>query len=299
MDLSGRKQPTIAIPHALCSSDSQRSPRLQYHSQVHPDLAESRLVPFPPGTQGFLHFHLPEDGPPMAGEIRFRVTAGPEVSAFDGGSDLLMPHGVLWKMPLVALSKPAHSSRNHDFQKLLLSDKFITSKLMAQCSRLYDTVPHMPVPRSVVIHSINQLIYVSFQTVMLPVYVVKKDLVRRVLLNMPFRDQSKANRVKPLIYLGKSNSSLVELLLNRALGSAMCRFERSVWPGHEDQRRLVMRVVKIMEPAQLRIPGCDSRLPPPVEGELLMTHITGSRHVLQPWSIDLDEERYADFRTLL
>lgn len=79
----------------------------------------------------------------------------------------------------------------------------------------------------------------------------------------------------------------------------MCRLERSTWPGHEGQHRLVMRVAKITNPVQLSIPGYNGWVPRPAEGELLMTRPPGPLSRLRPWSIDLNEEIYAPFQSLL
>ncbi|OBZ77048.1 hypothetical protein A0H81_02981 [Grifola frondosa] len=75
-------------------------------------------------------------------------------------------------------------------------------------------------------------------------------------------------------------------------GSAICCFERSTLAEHADRRMVVLRFVKIIEPAE-----CDSRydgyVRRPVEGELLWR---GGR----PWACDVDKRplRLAALRVL-
>lgn len=213
MDLSGKHQASIATPHAPIGKSRKRG--FICYDNCPPCLTSSQFLPFPPGTRGFLHYYSPEDVPPMAGEIRFRVTTGPDVSSFDDGSDLLVPDGVPWKVPLMSLTKGSRGAKRRydELQKLLLSDKLVTPELLTQCSHSLDAAPRLPKPRSIIIHSIHQFIPVSFRTPGLSVYLISKDTLHPVMLNLPFMDKSKGHFQRP--YSGKSHASLAILVLTR------------------------------------------------------------------------------------
>jgi hypothetical protein len=76
------------------------------------------------------------------------------------------------------------------------------------------------------------------------------------------------------------------LIAARILGDILLRFERSALPEHAGANFLVLRVLKIMEPIKVTIPGYDMRYPLPEEGSLLKTY---SRYRLKVWSVDLDD----------
>jgi hypothetical protein len=59
---------------------------------------------FPDGTQGFLYFIPGPTHAPVAGEVRFRTTTGPDPTGFAHGRDLLLPDmPVPWSISLVNL----------------------------------------------------------------------------------------------------------------------------------------------------------------------------------------------------
>ena len=57
---------------------------------------------FPSSTQGFLYYHVPPHSPPLAGELRFRLTpsGSRDPAGFAAGSDLLVDVGLPWRYPL-------------------------------------------------------------------------------------------------------------------------------------------------------------------------------------------------------
>jgi hypothetical protein len=48
---------------------------------------------------------MPPEQPPIAGQLRFRITSNDDHASFESGSDLLLPNGVPWLLPLYTLSK--------------------------------------------------------------------------------------------------------------------------------------------------------------------------------------------------
>lgn len=61
-------------------------------------------TPFPPDARGFLYYHTPPDLPPMAGELRFRMTTSDDPSSFLAGSDMLGVHGNPWNIRIARIS---------------------------------------------------------------------------------------------------------------------------------------------------------------------------------------------------
>ncbi len=49
---------------------------------------------------GFLYYHQPPRAPPLAGELRFRLTASRNPASFPFGLDLMTKRGVPWSVPL-------------------------------------------------------------------------------------------------------------------------------------------------------------------------------------------------------
>ncbi len=53
---------------------------------------------------GFLYYHRPTRAPPLAGELRFRVTASDDPTDFPSGLDLMTDRGVPWTIPLSVIA---------------------------------------------------------------------------------------------------------------------------------------------------------------------------------------------------
>lgn len=62
-----------------------------------------RDVPSATHLRGFLYYHLPPGAPPLAAEIRFRVTGSPDPAFFSSSPDLMTQHGLPWRIPLLNL----------------------------------------------------------------------------------------------------------------------------------------------------------------------------------------------------
>ena len=82
---------------------------------------------FPTNTTGFLYYHIPSYTPPLAGEVRFRITPSSDPSSFAMGSDLLMRHGIPWRIPLLYV---AGRDIFKDLHALLIRDGFITPQIL-------------------------------------------------------------------------------------------------------------------------------------------------------------------------
>ncbi len=79
---------------------------------------------FPPDTRGFLYYRTPW-GPPIAGELRFRLTPTPDPATFSMGSDLVTANGVQWNIPLYSIPL---RMRYRNFQAQLLRDGLVSQR---------------------------------------------------------------------------------------------------------------------------------------------------------------------------
>ena len=99
---------------------------------------------FPPNATGFLYYHRPPFCPPLAGEIRFRVTSSSDPAGFASGSDLLTALGLPWKIPLLYM---AVSKLYTTMRALLLQDGLVTPQLLETASAAAKTLRSPDLPR--------------------------------------------------------------------------------------------------------------------------------------------------------
>jgi hypothetical protein len=114
---------------------------------------------FPEGTRGFLYYHSPEaSDPPIAGEIRFRLTPGNDPAYFTHGSDLLCPNGLPWVIHLLAMTGSQTKLFYQPIRKLLIDDGLVAPALLEK----WDTNEHHLFRCSRIIHSFGQLFAINF-----------------------------------------------------------------------------------------------------------------------------------------
>ena len=82
---------------------------------------------FPPNTAGFLYYHVPPYSPPLAGEVRFRITPSSDPASFAAGSDLLMENGLPWRILLLYM---AAKDSFGGLCATLLRDQLVTPQLL-------------------------------------------------------------------------------------------------------------------------------------------------------------------------
>ena len=78
---------------------------------------------FPPGTHGFLYYHVPPCSSPLSGELRFRLTPSRDPASFAEGSDLFTERSMPWRYPLY---KIVHRVYWTDIVALLLQDGLVS-----------------------------------------------------------------------------------------------------------------------------------------------------------------------------
>ncbi|TBU22218.1 hypothetical protein BD311DRAFT_770818 [Dichomitus squalens] len=237
---------------------------------------------FPPNTAGFLYYHTPPYSPPLAGEVRFRITPSPDPSSFSEGSDLLMEHGVSWRIPLLSTAETG-VKRYTGLHALLLQDGLVTPQLLDIAVSAANSVAKTGRGRKICIHT-TALVSSFGQgcSLRLGEYngtcltIGKNTVVKKHVESLAqFRVPDGIGGVQYFPYQG----------------SMICCFEPSTLPEHAGRRVVVLRVLRLLDSDPIRpVPPPNKHEYPlsalkPREGQLLMTIRRGK---LQPWSVDVD-----------
>ena len=83
---------------------------------------------FPPGTHGFMYYHVPPNSSPLAGELRFRITPSISPMDFAAGADLLIENDQPWRYPLYKIMMRPEASR--EITALLLQDQLVSQRTL-------------------------------------------------------------------------------------------------------------------------------------------------------------------------
>ncbi|KIM71680.1 hypothetical protein PILCRDRAFT_820866 [Piloderma croceum F 1598] len=237
---------------------------------------------FPEGTRGFLYYCQPNPGAPLvAGQIRFRLTPGNDPASFIQGSDLLMPNGLPWSIPLLMIAgekiKDQGDSATGIWQQLV-DDGLVTPTLLETWGATMKASKLAPIPSSRIIHSFGQLFHVDFD------------------LNCFYFFLLTMNQLRRQRYYGLFTEYEDHPIIRPYLGSALCCFERSILPQHNGTRTVVIRIVKMISPPICVYPDYNGCIPLPVEGELVHYHY--KRWGLQPKSYNVDSPGHASLKML-
>jgi hypothetical protein len=106
--LGGRVEvrPYISLQRLHSQSSPVKVPRMQYDQIITSQVSKSgKRLPYPPDTNAFLYYFMPPEKPPIAGELRLRLTSSDDPASFESGSDLLGSNGQAWSRPLIFLPK--------------------------------------------------------------------------------------------------------------------------------------------------------------------------------------------------
>ncbi|EDQ98206.1 uncharacterized protein LACBIDRAFT_308127 [Laccaria bicolor S238N-H82] len=249
--LSNRARPGVRFLNV--AKDMLKDPRLK-HTCILPACRwqfgyfdmDGKPTPFPPNSSGFLYYHQPQGAPLLSGEVRFRLTPNNLPESFSQGEDCLIPHGDIWKIPLLSL----HSYKTHqDVYRQLQLDGFVSDALHSKLKTVAKTCP-CPRHSAVILHSLHQVFPVDFALAHMNLFVVGDSTYRRVLLHCPFLTQ---------VIGYKKDSPFTS--------KGLARFELSKLPEHAGTKTVVMRVVKLVGD-----PGPYLGEDRPQEGALVLRH---------------------------
>ncbi|RDX43195.1 hypothetical protein OH76DRAFT_1488084 [Lentinus brumalis] len=220
---------------------------------------------------GFLYYHHAARAPPLAGELRFRVTPSCDPTSFPSGIDLVTDRGVPWSVPLPVIAK---FKKYEPLRHLLTSvDETVAQQVidLAQALDGHRQLSSGNLLGCRYIHSFGQ----SF-------------------------DFALDGRKHAFVFIGKDRTAHITLDLTAFFssgrpsvhhapfsGRAICCFEPSPAPG---ERLVLMRILQSVEwdPMRPNPSYTGPEYPPelyPREGQLLMNL---RRRKLQPWVGDVD-----------
>ncbi|KAJ6587336.1 hypothetical protein B0H10DRAFT_2094014 [Mycena sp. CBHHK59/15] len=217
-----------------------------------------KFVSFPTHARGFMYYHT-EQGYPLAGSIRLRVTADNAPSSFPRGEDLLLPSGFPWQ---IMLAQIANLKTYLTVQDQLLREQLVTEEQLTRCRELFGN-RGLYYPRLTLFRT-DQPFLVSFLRP-LRLCIVGQAELHRARLEHIFTDQGNGGHNTPF------------------KGSAIARFERSTLPQHANRRILVLRIVQITEPVVSL--GKTGKMVEPKAGALLTLRLHGKE---RPWAYDVD-----------
>ncbi|KAF5376475.1 hypothetical protein D9615_008623 [Tricholomella constricta] len=243
---------------------------IAYGHTSHLDYERHKMIRsrFPPDARGFLYYHQDPRLPLTAGEIRFRVTAGPDPALFDAGKDLLDPHGTFWSIHLLKL---INSKIHRAFKEILGKDELLDPKFLRTIEKSWVGIRFC--------QSMRMLYYLEqpFEAILKP----KTPLVNlRVVTPHAFDEL----RIHNFLVDYRSDIGASPYTVTHP-GRLLLRFERSTLPEHAGSDVVVIRVLKILEPLKVVIPMYDMAVPMPCEGELLQIRY---RNKNRPYSMDLN-----------
>ncbi|RPD54407.1 hypothetical protein L226DRAFT_616713 [Lentinus tigrinus ALCF2SS1-7] len=219
---------------------------------------------------GFLYYHQPPHAPPLAGELRFRITASGDPESFPSGVDYTMEQGIPWSMPLPTIAG------NQTFAPILHLltdvDATVPHRVMELARENQYTFTSGSVQASRYLYAFGQPFHLPL-TRRAPVFefVGKERVVRRRLEHIT------AFCIGPWRHYPRS-------------GSIICCFEPSPLKEHSGKRVAVIRVLRTLEHDPVR-PNPSYTGPPippelyPREGELLMKLY---HRKVKVWAADVD-----------
>ncbi|KAG6917293.1 hypothetical protein DXG01_003134 [Tephrocybe rancida] len=243
-DASNREQRTFRV--ALKDGQLLRGGHLRYATEFKPNS-------FPSGTQGFLYWYRNAHLPPTTGEVRFRVTADSNPASFEQGTDLLGPEGALpWSLNTLRL---VNQKRHALLEALAVAEGYLQPNFLAHTSEMRLDGPvltFLEQPFVITVGSGKTI------TILTPTQHIYKQSVDKTLLPANF---TKGCPSFLFIETDQSTQCFVA-------GKLLVRFEHSTFTEHSNNKSIVMRVLKILEPLQQ---GTEVPLPDlvPMEGALL------------------------------
>ncbi|KAI1783708.1 hypothetical protein LXA43DRAFT_955852 [Ganoderma leucocontextum] len=279
LDFSSRGDPTFGVVLPFTERPAYR-PRL-FATQ-----SEWSSGVFPPDTHGFLYYHVPPNSPPLAGELRFRLTSSRDPSSFAAASDLLTEQGMPWSYPLWKL---LCREECREITSLLVQDGLVSQRTLtvaAEGAALLRRGPTMTgesskkISKSPVLSSFGQEFDFRYGMGGARLYLLAG---RDAIVKQSFR--------WTVLFQVRIDGKIVHYCPFE--GPVVCCFERSKLPEHTGKRVAVMRVVRVLDNDPIRhVPAPDGKVYPikelrPRQGELVKTMCHGQ---VRPWAVDVDKE---------
>jgi hypothetical protein len=180
-------------------------PRLLYDSINESGTTVAIFSTYPPDTKFYLYYFTPPEKPPLAGEIRLRVTSSD--ASFESGSDLLKLNGQPWSRPLSVLSryyKPLYEK--------LREDRFVPDDLDAILSTFQVSSGYPRFNRSQLLYTLNDTSIADFSCTDQFFYVITEQEVELLRFVTPFFERCRGLRTIP--YTGAFTNHHLSILLD-------------------------------------------------------------------------------------
>lgn len=253
-------------------------------------------VPFPNSQKGFFYYHTKPTPSPYSGQLRFRLTPVADPDSWASGSDLLLPNGLPWNKTVFAIATmhPKFTA----IRNLMLADGLISSEMVTRCQEVLDW--RRSLGPNHLLTDLGQPFVARFQSLDRGQFaIVGREEQKYVRVASFFRDMR--NRLRSP-YQGKRAYLVIVLSYahSHSLGSAICqfelhvpkrtrvtrRFERLVHQSDRPPpRKIVLRVLKIVEPVSCIRDDYDGFVNEPKEGQLMTMGLGDAR---RPWSYNVD-----------
>ncbi|KAF7375695.1 hypothetical protein MSAN_00458900 [Mycena sanguinolenta] len=256
VDLSGKTRPAVSFP----------SKRIGARGVIPYQSRDSRRLPFPPQSAGFLYYRRDQDAAPLEGSICLRVTSKNAPASFDNGHDLLLPSGLPWRIILPQIACHAGLTA---LRAQLLQENLVTETQLSRCRTILGQGYIYP---ELTLFRLSQEFPIRFSGGLKLTTV--GDVMHRFQLNSP-------------LFIWMDNHTRVDYPW---AGSGLACFEPSADPRHSGRRVIHMRITKIIDPVSSIVD--QGTLLKPEAGELL-TRLNPHSRTFEPWKYHLDAKNNA------
>ncbi|KAF9461862.1 hypothetical protein BDZ94DRAFT_1310214 [Collybia nuda] len=195
---------------------------------------------FEGGVKGFLYYHVSPGRPLISGMLRFRVTPTSDPASFNEGYDMTKPSGFYWQKNLPQM--------NMDLQDLALRDELVTPATIEEAKHLRHSHP----PQHLLTY-LEQPFLLKFESG-----------------SFLWVAHDGGFRYAQLRFLASDRRTSYRKHCTRGVppytGSAVARLELSTLPEHTGTFWVVVRILKILQPAECTILDYDGHIQRPEEG---------------------------------
>lgn len=243
------------------------------------------LLPFPPGSRGFLYYRSFPDLPVECSGVRFRITSRGTPSSFEEGSDLLRPDGLPWQVPFSAMALATGPSEL--WTKQLLKEQLVAEEQLAHCRAMFHQKKRIEANTN--IYHLGQVFSLNLGgTVWF--WIVGRTKIGLWHYPSMFADNRVHMKSNKYPYSGESILLFVcVMFLSCPAGSCLAALELSTHPDHAGTKTIVLRILKFVKPIKCVLDSYDGYIPMPEEGSIYHRTFTQGRGSpqIKPWTCNV------------
>ncbi|KAG6835799.1 hypothetical protein H0H93_014589 [Arthromyces matolae] len=209
---------------------------------------------FPPNTQGFLYIYRNPLLPPLATQIRFRLSASNRTEEFAQGNDLLTPNGTPWRFDAMNfLQMPTFKSLSEQLKEDGFGD--VVDALMELRHNMLDRCLGLGRGRRNRALTFLEQPFIADVSARFHCFTsVSTNGLQMFAIPDIFSDMAPRRKARRCPYTGR----------------VVLRFERSTLPEHLNGNYAVLRVLKVLDPIKPVDPAYDGAIPMPQVGSLIL-----------------------------